>query len=131
MTGRSAIESTDGRCDGTSPTSENSPSTASAASDDRAEHDGDEQRGEPAAVDLAVVRDDRRDQQVGEEERDDAGERDAARPQHGGERHVADRADERERGDDRPDDTFSAIRSGAGASVTKSPLKKSIGRSAT
>ena len=57
-----------------------------------------------AAVVLAVDRDDRQHDQVGEEERQHAGEADPARPQHRRERHVADRADEAEHGDERPDD---------------------------
>ena len=104
MIGRSAIDSIDGRCDGTRP------STREHAVDDqrgdrhRHEHHRDEQRREPAAVVLPVGVDDRDDDQVGEDERDHAGERDAAAPEHGRERDVPDRADERERRDERADD---------------------------
>ena len=56
------------------------------------------------AVVLAVDGEDRQHDQVGEQERDHAGERDPAGPQHGGEGDVADRADEAEHGDERADD---------------------------
>ncbi len=56
------------------------------------------------AVVLPVDDQDRDDDQVGEDERDDAAEADPAVPQHRRQRRVADRADEAEQGDDRADD---------------------------
>src|SRR5690348_8443254 len=58
----------------------------------------------PGAVVLPVDDQDRNDDQVGEDERDHAAEADPAVPQHGSQRHVADRADEAEQRDDRADD---------------------------
>ena len=72
--------------------------------DHRREHDRDDQRRHLAAVVLPVDQDDRDHDQVGVDECDHSGERDASRPQNRRERDVADRADERERGDDRPDE---------------------------
>ena len=65
------------------------------------EHQRDDPQCEAGAVVLAVDRDDRQHDQVGEDEREHAGERDPARPQHCGERDVADRAHERDDGDQR------------------------------
>ena len=80
------------------------PSTIERGNDHRPEHDRDQERRDPAAVVLAVDEHDRDHDQVGEDERDHAGERDPAGPQHRGERDVPDRAHEGERGDDRADD---------------------------
>src|SRR5439155_3437730 len=66
------------------------------------EGDGQEQRHAPAVV-LPVDHEYRDDQQVGEDEADDAAEADPTVPQHGGERDVADGADEAQHGDDRAD----------------------------
>src|SRR5664279_3916600 len=63
-----------------------------------------EEPGHPPAVVLRVDHDDRDDDQVGEDERNDTAEADAAVPQHRGEWDVADRADERCDRDERPDD---------------------------
>src|SRR6266576_3956627 len=56
------------------------------------------------AVVLPVDEQDRDDDQVGEDERDDAAEADAPVPQHRRQRHVADRADEAEHRDHRADE---------------------------
>ena len=67
--------------------------------DHRHEHQrGDPQRELPAVV-LAIDQDDWQHDQIGEQEGHHAAEADPARPQHRGERHVADRADEREHRD--------------------------------
>jgi len=60
-----------------------------------------EEEHHPNAVVLAVDVQDRHHDQIREDERDDAAEADAAIPQHGSQRHVPDRAHEREHGDDR------------------------------
>src|SRR5438874_798734 len=71
--------------------------------DHRHEHQRNDSCGECAAVVLAIDRDDRQNDQVGEDERDHAAEREPARPEDRGERDVADRADEREDGDQWPE----------------------------
>ena len=65
--------------------------------------DQEEQRHAPAVV-LAIDVEDRQDNQVREDERDDAPETDAAVPQHGGQRYVADRAYKGKHRDDGSDD---------------------------
>ena len=77
--------------------------------DQRRDHNGHQhQGGDPQRVRgpvvLAVGQDDREHDEVGEQECHHAAERDAARPQHRGERNVPDRAHEGECRDERPDD---------------------------
>src|SRR6202050_3459423 len=64
---------------------------------------GQDEQHHLGAVVLPVDHQDRHDDQVGEDERDDAAEADAAVPQHRGEGDVADRADEAQQADDRAD----------------------------
>ena len=70
----------------------------------RDEHERGQANRERPSVVLAVDGDDREHDQVGEDERQHAGEADAARPEHGRKRHVSDRADEAQHGDQRADD---------------------------
>ena len=52
--------------------------------------------------------------------------RDAARPQHGGQRDVADRADEAQHGDDRADERAPDVCTAAGASVEEQPVEEVV-----
>ena len=58
----------------------------------------------PCAVLAPIDEKKRESDEGGEDERDHASERDASVPEGGGQRHVADRADEAEHGDDRADE---------------------------
>lgn len=80
------------------------PVDQQGADHDRHEHQRHDPQGKPPAVVLAIDRDDRQHEEIGEHERDHPGEGDAAGPKHRGERHVADRAHEAEDRDQRADE---------------------------
>src|SRR3954453_6964190 len=70
----------------------------------------EQEGGHPEPVVAAIDVEEGEDDEVGEEERDPAAEADPAVPEDGGERHVADRADEAEDGHERADDGAPDVR---------------------
>ena len=94
--------------------------------DHRHEHQRGDPQGEAGAVVLAVGEDDRQHDQVGEDEGHHAGEAQAARPQHGGQRDVADRADEAQHRDDGPDERAPQRLHGRGRVVEEEAVEEVV-----